>query len=485
MTKAKKNSPNSSTKPVQNQPKNAPQNKPWKGRFSDNTDAFVEYFTESVSYDSRLYHYDIIGSIAHADMLNKIGILSQQELQDICSGLESIRADISAGIFAWQVPLEDVHMNIEAALVQRIGDAGKKLHTGRSRNDQVATDMRLFLRDELTNIQGLLRHVMEALLTLAADEAQTIMPGFTHMQAAQPVTFGHHMLAWFEMLYRDHLRLQDCYTRINVMPLGSAALAGTSYPIDRQYTAKLLDFPEISNNSLDAVSDRDFIIEFSNCGALIMMHLSRFSEELVLWMSQQFNFIDLGDAWCTGSSIMPQKKNPDIPELVRGKTARVYGHLMSLITLMKSQPLAYNRDNQEDKTALFDIIDTVKDCLYAYQKLVPEITPNRQRMREAATQGFTTATDLADYMVGKNIPFRDAHEVTGKIVQYAIKNNKVLSDLTLDELQNMHSMIEQDIFTCISLEGSINARCHHGGTAPEQVKQAILLGHKRLKKLSK
>lgn len=475
MTKIKKNQPNSSINPVQD--------KPWKGRFSSNTNAFVEYFTESVSYDSRLYHYDIIGSIAHADMLNKIGILSKKELQDIRSGLESIREDISAGIFAWQIPLEDVHMNIEAALVQRIGDTGKKLHTGRSRNDQIATDMRLYLRDEVTQIQELLRNVMAALLDLGANETQTIMPGFTHMQAAQPVTFGHHMLAWFEMLYRDHLRLQDCYTRMNVMPLGSAALAGTSYPINRQYTAKLLNFPEISHNSLDAVSDRDFIIEFSNCGALIMMHLSRFSEELVLWMSQQFNFIDLGDAWCTGSSIMPQKKNPDIPELVRGKTARVYGHLMSLMTLMKSQPLAYNRDNQEDKIALFDVIDTVKDCLLAYQKLVPEIIPNKQSMHDAAAQGFTTATDLADYLVRKNIPFRDAHEITGKIVQYALQNNKALSELTLDELQNMHNLIEEDIFSCISLEGSVAARSHHGGTAPEQVEKAILLGHNRLKKL--
>lgn len=475
MTKAKKNNPRST---------NPPQDKPWQERFPDNKN-FVEYFTESVSYDSRLYHYDIIGSIAHADMLNKIGILSRQELQNIHSGLESIREDISAGIFEWQIPLEDVHMNIEAALIQRIGDTGKKLHTGRSRNDQIATDMRLFLRDELTNIQELLHHVMTALLDVATSETQTIMPGFTHMQAAQPVTFGHHMLAWFEMLYRDHLRLKDCYTRINVMPLGSAALAGTSYPIDRQYTAKLLNFSEISNNSLDAVSDRDFIIEFSNCAALIMMHLSRFSEELVLWMSQQFSFIDLGDAWCTGSSIMPQKKNPDVPELVRGKTARVYGHLISLMTLMKSQPLAYNRDNQEDKVALFDIIDTVKNCLYAYQKLVPEIIPNKQRMRVAAAQGFTTATDLADYLVRKNIPFRDAYEVTRKIVQYALQNNKELSELTLDELQNMHGLIEEDIFACISLEGSIAARSHHGGTAPEQVKQAILLGRNRLKKLNR
>lgn len=462
--------------------KNKPQkNKLWGGRFSASTDAFVEQFTQSVSYDQRLYHYDILGSIAHVRMLAKVGVLSREESAQIIEGLESIEADIVRGNFKWETALEDVHMNIETALVTRIGDVGKKLHTGRSRNDQIATDIRLYLRDEVTEIQSLLMKLMSALLDLAEREAETIMPGFTHMQTAQPVTFGHHMLAWFEMLYRDSQRLADCHGRINVMPLGSAALAGTSYPIDRQYTAELLNFPAVTNNSLDAVSDRDFAIEFSSCAALIMMHLSRFSEELVLWMSQQFGFIDLGDAWCTGSSIMPQKKNPDIPELVRGKTARVYGHLMGLLTLMKSQPLAYNRDNQEDKESLFDVVDTVKGCLHAYTGLVPEIVVNKERMRSAAMQGFTTATDLADYLVRKNIAFRDAHAVVGQSVQYAIEAEKDLSELTLDELKQFSEVIEDDVFDFLSLEGSVAARAHHGGTAPEQVYQAIHTGRKRLK----
>ena len=457
------------------------ENKSWGGRFSASTDIFVEQFTQSVSYDQRLYHYDILGSIAHVSMLAKVGVLSREESDQIIEGLESIEADIVQGSFEWEIALEDVHMNIETALVTRIGDVGKKLHTGRSRNDQIATDIRLYLRDEVTEIQSLLVKLMSTLLDLAEREAETIMPGFTHMQTAQPVTFGHHMLAWFEMLYRDSQRLVDCHGRINVMPLGSAALAGTSYPIDRQYTAELLNFPAVTNNSLDAVSDRDFAIEFSSCAALIMMHLSRFSEELVIWMSQQFGFIDLGDAWCTGSSIMPQKKNPDIPELVRGKTARVYGHLMGLLTLMKSQPLAYNRDNQEDKESLFDVVDTVKACLHAYTGLVPEIIVNKDRMRSAAMKGFTTATDLADYLVRKNIAFRDAHTVVGQSVQYAIKVEKDLSELTLDELKQFSEVIEDDVFDFLSLEGSVAARAHQGGTAPEQVYQAIHAGRERLK----
>ena len=456
-------------------------NKSWGGRFSASTDIFVEQFTQSVSYDQRLYHYDIMGSIAHVSMLAKVGVLSREESDQIIEGLESIEADIVQGSFEWEIALEDVHMNIETALVTRIGDVGKKLHTGRSRNDQIATDIRLYLRDEVTEIQSLLVKLRSTLLDLAEREAETIMPGFTHMQTAQPVTFGHHMLAWFEMLYRDSQRLVDCHGRINVMPLGSAALAGTSYPIDRQYTAELLNFPAVTNNSLDAVSDRDFAIEFSSCAALIMMHLSRFSEELVIWMSQQFGFIDLGDAWCTGSSIMPQKKNPDIPELVRGKTARVYGHLMGLLTLMKSQPLAYNRDNQEDKESLFDVVDTVKACLHAYTGLVPEIIVNKDRMRSAAMKGFTTATDLADYLVRKNIAFRDAHTVVGQSVQYAIKVEKDLSELTLDELKKFSEVIEDDVFDFLSLEGSVAARAHQGGTAPEQVYQAIHAGRERLK----
>jgi argininosuccinate lyase len=412
--------------------------------------------------------------------LAKVGVLSRPESGQIIEGLQSIEAEIDQGDFKWDGTLEDVHMNIETALVARIGDVGKKLHTGRSRNDQIATDIRLYLRDEVADIQILLVNVMSALLDLAEREAETIMPGFTHMQTAQPVTFGHHMMAWFEMLYRDCQRLADCHARINVMPLGSAALAGTSYPIDRQYTAELLNFPAVTNNSLDAVSDRDFAIEFSSCSALIMMHLSRFSEELVLWMSQQFGFIDLGDAWCTGSSIMPQKKNPDIPELVRGKTARVYGHLMGLLTLMKSQPLAYNRDNQEDKESLFDVIDTVKGCLHAYAGLVPEIVVNKERMRVAAMQGFTTATDLADYLVRKDIAFRDAHAVVGQAVQFAIDAGKDLSELTLDELKQFSEVIEEDVFAFLSLEGSVAARAHQGGTAPEQVYKAIHSGRECL-----
>jgi argininosuccinate lyase len=458
----------------------AKKNIAWGGRFSASTDIFVEQFTQSVSYDQRLYHYDILGSVAHVSMLAKVGVLSREESEQIVAGLELIEEEIAQGDFMWETTLEDVHMNIETALVARIGDVGKKLHTGRSRNDQIATDIRLYLRDEVTEIQTLLTMVMTALLDLAEREAETIMPGFTHMQAAQPVTFGHHMMAWFEMLTRDYLRLADCHTRINVMPLGSAALAGTSYPIDRQFTAELLNFPAVSNNSLDAVSDRDFAIEFSSCAALVMMHLSRFSEELVLWMSQQFGFIDLGDAWCTGSSIMPQKKNPDIPELVRGKTARVYGHLMGLLTLMKSQPLAYNRDNQEDKESLFDVIDTLKGCLHAYAGLVPEIVVNKERMYEAAKNGFTTATDLADYLVRKDIAFRDAHAVVGQSVQYAITAKKDLSELTLDELKQFSEVIEEDVFHFLSLEGSVAARAHQGGTAPEQVYKAIHAGRERL-----
>ncbi len=464
--------------------KNKPKkNTSWGGRFSASTDAFVEQFTQSVSYDQRLYHHDIMGSVAHVSMLARVGVIARDESEQIVKGLQAMELEIGQGKFKWDTTLEDVHMNIETALVSRIGDVGKKLHTGRSRNDQIATDMRLYLRDEVTRIQTLLATVMTALLDLAEREAETIMPGFTHMQAAQPVTFGHHMMAWFEMLFRDCLRLTDCHARINVMPLGSAALAGTGYPVDRQYMAELLNFSAVSNNSLDAVSDRDFAIEFSSCAALIMMHLSRFSEELVLWMSQQFGFIDLGDAWCTGSSIMPQKKNPDIPELVRGKTARVYGHLMGLLTLMKSQPLAYNRDNQEDKESLFDVIDTVKSCLHAYAGLVPEIVVNRERMYTVAKNGFTTATDLADYLVRKDITFRDAHAVVGQLVQYAMTAKKDLSELTLDELKQFSTVVEEDVFDFLSLEGSVAARAHQGGTAPEQVYKAIHTGRECLARI--
>jgi len=446
--------------------------KPWGGRFSEATDAFVERFTASIGFDYRLYHHDINGSIAHATMLAKVGVLTDDERDQIITGLEGIRAEIVAGKFAWSISLEDVHMNIEAVLTQRIGITGKKLHTGRSRNDQVATDIRLYLRDEIDTIAKELTRLQQGLLSVAEREADTIMPGFTHLQTAQPVTFGHHLLAWFEMLQRDYSRLMDCRKRMNQLPLGAAALAGTTYPIDRAYTAQLLGFDAPTENSLDSVSDRDFAIEFSAFASILMMHLSRASEELVLWTSSQFSFIDLPDRFCTGSSIMPQKKNPDVPELVRGKTGRVYGHLMALLTLMKSQPLAYNKDNQEDKEPVFDAIDTVKDCLRAFADMIPAIQPRKEKMYEAAKRGFSTATDLADYLVRRGVPFRDAHEVVGKSVAYGVQTEKDLSEMSLAELQEFSTVIEQDVFAVLTLEGSVAARNHIGGTAPAQVKAA-------------
>ncbi|WP_189420793.1 argininosuccinate lyase [Cellvibrio zantedeschiae] len=447
--------------------------KPWGGRFTEATDAFVERFTASVGFDYRLYHHDINGSIAHATMLAKVGVLTDAERDQIITGLEEIRAEIVAGKFNWSVSLEDVHMNIEAVLTQRIGITGKKLHTGRSRNDQVATDIRLYLRDEIDAIAKELTRLQQGLLSVAEREADTIMPGFTHLQTAQPVTFGHHLLAWFEMLQRDYSRLIDCRARMNYLPLGAAALAGTTYPIDRAYTAQLLGFTAPTENSLDSVSDRDFAIEFSSFASILMMHLSRFSEELVLWTSSQFSFIDLPDRFCTGSSIMPQKKNPDVPELVRGKTGRVYGHLTALLTLMKSQPLAYNKDNQEDKEPVFDAIDTVKDCLRAFADMVPAILPRKEKMYEAAKRGFSTATDLADYLVRRGVPFRDAHEIVGKSVGYGVQTGKDLSEMSLAELQQFSTVIEQDVFAVLTLEGSVAARNHIGGTAPNQVKAAV------------
>ncbi|HAB44257.1 MAG TPA: argininosuccinate lyase, partial [Acinetobacter sp.] len=371
----------------------------WGGRFSEATDAFVAEFTASVQFDQRFYKQDIAGSIAHATMLAKVGVLTEQERDDIIEGLTAIKADIEAGNFEWRIDLEDVHMNIESRLTQRIGITGKKLHTGRSRNDQVATDIRLYVRDEIDAILELLKKLQKGILGLAAKNTNTIMPGFTHLQTAQPVTFGHHLMAWFEMLVRDSERLIDCRKRVNRMPLGSAALAGTTYPINRAYTAELLGFEAVAENSLDAVSDRDFGIEFNAAASLIMMHLSRMSEEMILWTSAQFKFVNIPDRFCTGSSIMPQKKNPDVPELIRGKTGRVYGDLMSLLTLMKGQPLAYNKDNQEDKEPLFDAIDTVRGSLMAFADMIPALVPNIEIMREAALRGFSTATDLADYLV--------------------------------------------------------------------------------------
>jgi argininosuccinate lyase len=433
----------------------------------------VQRFTASVSFDQRMYRQDIRGSIAHARMLQQAGILTADESAAIAEGLLAIQADIDAGNFTWSVELEDVHMNIESELTKRIGLTGKKLHTGRSRNDQVATDIRLYVRDEIDVIAAQLTRLQSALLDIAEREADTIMPGFTHLQTAQPITFGHHLLAWFEMLDRDYSRLLDCRKRLNKSPLGAAALAGTSYPINRHFTAEQLGFDAPTRNSLDSVSDRDFAIELAACGSLIMTHLSRFSEELILWTSAQFDFIDLPDRFCTGSSIMPQKKNPDVPELVRGKSGRVTGHLIALLMLMKSQPLAYNKDNQEDKEPLFDLIDTVHDCLKAYGDMIPAIKPKKENMYLAAKKGYATATDLADYLVKKGLAFRDAHEIVGKSVAYGIQQKKDLSELSLSELQQFCDIIRDDVFAVLSLEGSVQARDHMGGTAPNQVRAAV------------
>lgn len=447
--------------------------KPWSGRFQQTTDAFVEAFTASVGFDRRLYRQDIAGSIAHARMLQRQGILSEDECDAIVDGLGRIQARIEAGSFQWSVALEDVHMNIEAALTDLIGDAGKRLHTGRSRNDQVATDIRLWLRDEIDAISTTIAQLRETLLDLAEREADSILPGFTHLQVAQPITFGHHMMAWVEMLERDAERLADCRKRVNVMPLGAAALAGTSYPLDRAYTAEQLGFDRPASNSLDAVSDRDFAIEFCAVASILMMHLSRFSEELILWSSAQFGFIELSDAFCTGSSIMPQKKNPDVPELVRGKTGRIFGHLMALLTLMKGQPLAYNKDNQEDKEPLFDTADNLRGSLQVFAGMMQHLSCNRERMRAAALQGFSTATDLADYLVCRGIPFRDAHEIVGKAVAFGLREQRDLAELTLAELRRFAPAIGPDVFDVLTLEGSVAARDHLGGTAPNQVRAAV------------
>ncbi len=446
--------------------------KPWTGRFTEPTDAFVEAFTASVGFDQRMYRQDIAGSIAHARMLAHVGVLTEVERDAIVQGLGEIRDEIERGEFQWSITLEDVHMNIEKRLTDKIGDAGKKLHTGRSRNDQVATDVRLYLRDEIDLIAAELKRLQGNLIDLAEREADTIMPGFTHLQTAQPVTFGHHMLAWNEMLQRDAERLADCRKRVNTLPLGAAALAGTTYPIDREFTARDLGFERVCQNSLDAVSDRDFAIEFIAWSATLAMHLSRFSEELVLWTSSQFDFVDLGDAFCTGSSIMPQKKNPDVPELVRGKSGRIFGHLMSLLTLMKGQPLAYNKDNQEDKEPLFDTIDTMKGSLKVYADMMARVQVKKENMREAARRGFSTATDLADYLVRKGVPFRDAHEIVGKAVRLGVESRRDLAEMELEELRQFSDAIEADVFEVLTLEGSVAARNHLGGTAPAQVREA-------------
>ncbi|RMD71334.1 MAG: argininosuccinate lyase [Gammaproteobacteria bacterium] len=456
------------------------QEKPWGGRFAEGTDALVERFTASLPFDRRLYRQDIQGSMAHARMLAKIGVLSREELDAILQGLSAIEGEIASGTFPWSEALEDVHMNIEARLVALIGEVGKKLHTARSRNDQVATDLRLYLREAIDDLLERLKGLQLALIEKAEQEAGTLMPGFTHLQVAQPVTFGHHLMAWEAMLARDRERLRECRRRVNVLPLGSAALAGTPFPIDRMYVAELLGFEAVSENSLDAVSDRDFAIEFCADASLLMMHLSRMAEELVLWASPFFGFVELPDRFCTGSSIMPQKKNPDVPELIRGKSGRVFGHLQALLTLMKAQPLAYNKDNQEDKEPLFDAVDTVAACLEVFAALVPALEPNRAAMGEAAEMGFSTATDLADYLVRKGVPFRDAHEAVGRAVRYAIEHGrKSLADLSLEELRRF-APVEEDVFQCLTAEGSVASRRHIGGTAPQAVLEACRRARERL-----
>jgi argininosuccinate lyase len=456
--------------------------KPWSGRFTEPTDAVVEAFTASVHFDWRLYVYDIMGSVAHARMLAKVGVLTKKECDAIVKGLKDIEAEIDAGKFDWSVALEDVHMNIEARLIQRIGETGKKLHTGRSRNDQVATDLRLYLRDGIDVVAHAIGQLQQSILDVAEREAGSPMPGFTHLQVAQPITFGHQLLAWFEMLARDTQRLQDCRQRVNIMPLGSAALAGSSFPIDRAYTAKLLGFEAASENSLDAVSDRDFAIEFVAAAALLMTHLSRMSEELILWSSTQFGFVELADAYCTGSSIMPQKKNPDVPELVRGKTGRVNGHLVALLTLMKAQPLAYNKDNQEDKEPLFDTLDTVLGSLGVFAGMIRSMKVRRDQLLRAAVMGHATATDMADYLVRQGVPFRDAHDIVGKAVRLAIDTDRDLSQIDLDEYKKLSPAIGKDVYGVLTVEGSLKARDHLGGTAPAQVKAAIKRARQRLKK---
>lgn len=447
--------------------------KAWSGRFSEPVDAFVLRYTASVDFDKRMALADIEGSLAHATMLEKIGVISTKDLEDIRRGMAQIREEITSGAFEWQLELEDVHLNIEARLTALIGDAGKRLHTGRSRNDQVATDIRLYLRSETDEIIRRVEHLQEVLVAQAKKNADVIMPGFTHMQVAQPVTFGHHMLAYVEMFERDRERLLDLRSRVNRSPLGAAALAGTTYPIDREMTASLLGFEAVCQNSLDAVSDRDFAIEFCAAASLIMMHISRLSEELVTWMSQRFGFIKLPDRFTTGSSIMPQKKNPDVPETARGKSGRVYGSLITMLTLMKGTPLAYNKDFQEDKEPVFDAIDTVKDTLRAFCDMMAGVEPQAETMHRAAQIGFPTATDLADYLVRHGVPFRTAHDIVGQTVRAASERDCGLEELPLDVLQSFSSVIEADVYDVLKLEGSVNARDHLGGTAPNQVRRQV------------
>jgi argininosuccinate lyase len=452
----------------------------WSGRFEEPVSDRVKRFTASVSFDKRLAEFDIRGSIAHARMLHAVGVLTEQDLAAIERGLARIVEEVRSGAFAWSLDLEDVHLNIERRLTDLVGDAGKRLHTARSRNDQVATDVRLYLRSAIDDVMSGIKGFQRTLLALAERHTETIMPGFTHLQVAQPVSFAHHLLAYFEMLARDAERFADCRKRVNTLPLGAAALAGTSFPIDRERVARELGFEGVAENSIDAVSDRDFAIEFCAHSSILMTHLSRFCEELVLWMNPMFGFIDLADRFCTGSSIMPQKKNPDVPELVRGKTGRVTGHLVALLTLMKAQPLAYNKDNQEDKEPLFDTVDTVTDSLSVFTEMLQGLEVNAERMRKAAEAGFATATDLADYLVRKGVPFREAHEAVARAVRHAESRGKDLAQLELADLQQFSRAIEADVFDALTLEGSIAARRHTGGTAPDAVRAAIARARERL-----
>jgi argininosuccinate lyase len=446
----------------------------WSARFNEPVSDLVKRYTASVFFDKRLAQVDIQGSLAHAEMLAAQNIISAQDYADIQRGMALILSEVESGKFNWSLDLEDVHLNIEKRLTELVGDAGKRLHTGRSRNDQVATDIRLYLRTAIDDILGLLKALRLALVQVAEQHADTILPGFTHLQVAQPVTFGHHLLAYVEMFGRDAERMADCRKRVNRLPLGAAALAGTSFPIDRHRVAATLGFDDVCHNSLDAVSDRDFAIEFCAAAALVMTHISRLSEELVIWMSPRVGFIDIADRFCTGSSIMPQKKNPDVPELARGKTGRVNGHLIALLTLMKAQPLAYNKDNQEDKEPLFDTVDTVLDTLRIFADMATGITVKPEAMRAAALQGFATATDLADYLVKKGLPFRDAHEAVAHAVRSCEQRGCDLADLSLEELQRFAPQVEADVHAALTLEGSVAARSHVGGTAPTQVRAAIV-----------
>ena len=456
------------------------QDKLWGGRFTQPTDSLVEQFSSSVAFDKRLYRQDIAGSVAHARMLHKVGILTKTEFDAIADGLQLILSQIESDTFDWAVELEDVHMNIEQRLTDQIGEAGKKLHTGRSRNDQVATDLRLYVRNATDAVISELHAFQNTLLDLAESEASTVLPGYTHLQIAQPVTFGHHLMAWFEMLERDRQRFLDARKRVNQSPLGAAALAGTNFPIDREMTARELGFEGVLSNSIDAVSDRDFAIETASNAAIAMVHLSRIGEELVIWSSAAYRFITIDDSYATGSSIMPQKKNPDIAELVRGKSARTAGNLQALLMLMKAQPLAYNRDNQEDKEALFDTLDTVSASIKIMHGMIQNIEPDRERMKLAAAEGFATATDLADYLVMRKVSFRDAHEIVGKIVRHCLEKNSNFETLSLTELKQYHPSIDEDVRDVLIPESSVKAKDHIGGTAPQQVLEAVRIGHQRL-----